>query len=107
MRLILGGARYGDAGWQRCFRLAQQRVQAGGPVPAAAGVVAQGEDLERGERAAARTGIVPVQVGDHGKGYLARPPCSKPTEMAHRWMDYLLGGSAGDGAPPQFDVRSE
>ncbi|MER5611978.1 CocE/NonD family hydrolase [Streptomyces sp. NPDC002215] len=50
-----------------------------------------------------------VQVGDHGNGELAGLAglLSKPTEMAYRWMDYYLGGSAGDGAQPQFGVRSE
>ncbi|MFI1452215.1 CocE/NonD family hydrolase [Streptomyces roseus] len=50
-----------------------------------------------------------VQVGDHGNaelpGLLGLP--AKPTEMAYRWMDHHLGGSAGDGEPPKFDVRSE
>ncbi|MGW0960816.1 helicase associated domain-containing protein [Streptomyces gelaticus] len=37
-----------DTGWQRCFRLVQNHVQAGGPLPEAAGdVVVQGEDLGR------------------------------------------------------------
>ncbi|MGW2190109.1 Helicase associated domain protein [Streptomyces sp. NPDC001719] len=37
-----------DAGWQRCFRLAQAHVQDGGTVPTAAGkLVVQGEDLGR------------------------------------------------------------
>ncbi|MEU7134838.1 Helicase associated domain protein [Streptomyces sp. NPDC046261] len=37
-----------DAGWQRCFRLAQAHVQGGGAVPTAAGeVIVQGEDLGR------------------------------------------------------------
>lgn len=50
-----------------------------------------------------------VQVGDHGNAELpglAGLP-AKPTDMAYRWMDLLLGGSAGDGATPRFDVRSE
>ncbi|WP_331740178.1 helicase associated domain-containing protein (plasmid) [Streptomyces sp. NBC_01005] len=37
-----------DTGWQRCFRLVQIHVQAGGTLPEAAGdVVVQGEDLGR------------------------------------------------------------
>ncbi|MEV5162183.1 CocE/NonD family hydrolase [Streptomyces sp. NPDC053728] len=50
-----------------------------------------------------------VQVGDHGNAELPGLVglLSKPTEMAYRWMDHHLGGSAGDGATPQFDVRSE
>ncbi|MDI3390759.1 helicase associated domain-containing protein [Streptomyces sp. B-S-A8] len=37
-----------DVGWQRCFRLTQQFVDAGGAVPTAVGdVVVQGEDLGR------------------------------------------------------------
>ncbi|MEV7857074.1 Helicase associated domain protein [Streptomyces sp. NPDC088183] len=37
-----------DTGWQRCLRLVQNHVQAGGPLPeAAGGVVVQGEDLGR------------------------------------------------------------
>ncbi|MFI5752527.1 Helicase associated domain protein [Streptomyces sp. NPDC051644] len=37
-----------DAGWQRCYRLVQNHVQAGGTLPeAAGGVVVQGEDLGR------------------------------------------------------------
>ncbi|WP_371630028.1 prolyl oligopeptidase family serine peptidase [Streptomyces sp. NBC_00341] len=50
-----------------------------------------------------------VQVGDHGNaelpGLVGLP--AKPTDMAYRWMDHHLGGSAGDGAAPRFDVRSE
>ncbi|WP_380282271.1 CocE/NonD family hydrolase [Kitasatospora purpeofusca] len=50
-----------------------------------------------------------VQVGDHGNAEL--PGLSglraKPTDMAYRWMDHHLGGTAGDGEPPRFDVRSE
>ncbi|MET8698055.1 alpha/beta fold hydrolase [Kitasatospora sp. NPDC004723] len=50
-----------------------------------------------------------VQVGDHGNaelpGLVGLP--AKPTDMAYRWMDHHLGGSAGDGEPPRFDVRSE
>ncbi|MCX5115113.1 Helicase associated domain protein [Streptomyces sp. NBC_00378] len=35
-----------DTGWQRCYRLVQNHVQAGGTLPEAAGdVVVQGEDL--------------------------------------------------------------
>jgi predicted acyl esterase len=50
-----------------------------------------------------------VQIGDHGNGELPGLAglVSKPTEMAYRWMDHHLGGSAGDGAQPQFGVRSE
>ncbi|MEV7729167.1 CocE/NonD family hydrolase [Streptomyces sp. NPDC087917] len=50
-----------------------------------------------------------VQVGDHGNAELpglAGLP-AKPTDMAYRWMDHHLGGSAGDGATPRFDVRTE
>ncbi|MFE0652535.1 CocE/NonD family hydrolase [Streptomyces sp. NPDC059534] len=50
-----------------------------------------------------------VQVGDHGNAELpglAGLP-AKPTDMAYRWMDHFLGGTAGDGQPPRFDVRSE
>ncbi|MER7396222.1 CocE/NonD family hydrolase [Streptomyces sp. NPDC000151] len=50
-----------------------------------------------------------VQVGDHGNAELpglAGLP-AKPTDMAYRWMDHHLGGSAGDGETPRFDVRSE
>ncbi|MGI5341907.1 Helicase associated domain protein [Streptomyces sp. CA-181903] len=37
-----------DLGWQRCFRLAQARVEGGGAVPTVAGeVIVQGEDLGR------------------------------------------------------------
>ncbi|MCX4399625.1 MULTISPECIES: hypothetical protein [unclassified Streptomyces] len=37
-----------DTGWQRCLRLVQNHVQAGGSLPEAAGdVVVQGEDLGR------------------------------------------------------------
>ncbi|MFD9722105.1 CocE/NonD family hydrolase [Streptomyces sp. NPDC059076] len=50
-----------------------------------------------------------IQVGDHGNaelpGLVGLP--AKPTDMAYRWMDHHLGGSAGDGLAPQFDVRSE
>ncbi|MFE2247911.1 CocE/NonD family hydrolase [Streptomyces lavendulae] len=50
-----------------------------------------------------------VQVGDHGNGELPGLAglLSKPTEMAYRWMDHHLGGHAGDGREPGFDVRSE
>jgi predicted acyl esterase len=50
-----------------------------------------------------------VQIGDHGNGELPGMLglISKPTEMAYRWLDHYLGGSAGSGAPPQFGVRSE
>ncbi|MEU4085727.1 alpha/beta fold hydrolase [Streptomyces aureus] len=50
-----------------------------------------------------------VQIGDHGNGELAGMLglISKPTEMTYRWMDHHLGGSAGNGVPPQFGVRSE
>ncbi|MFF3836484.1 CocE/NonD family hydrolase [Streptomyces sp. NPDC001930] len=50
-----------------------------------------------------------VQIGDHGNGELPGllGLTSKPTEMAYRWMDHHLGGTAGDGALPQFGVRSE
>ncbi|MFE0464626.1 CocE/NonD family hydrolase [Kitasatospora sp. NPDC058965] len=50
-----------------------------------------------------------IQVGDHGNAELpglAGLP-AKPTDMAYRWMDHFLGGTAGNGAPPRFDVRSE
>ncbi|WP_326682931.1 alpha/beta fold hydrolase [Streptomyces sp. NBC_01237] len=50
-----------------------------------------------------------VQVGDHGNaelpGLFGLP--AKPTDMTYRWMDHHLGGSAGDGETPRFDVRSE
>ncbi|MFB7588897.1 alpha/beta fold hydrolase [Streptomyces sp. NPDC056169] len=50
-----------------------------------------------------------VQVGDHGNaelpGLIGLP--AKPTDMAYRWMDHHLGGTAGDGLTPRFDVRSE
>lgn len=50
-----------------------------------------------------------VQTGDHGNAELPGlfGLLSKPTEMAYRWMDHHLGGHAGDGATPQFGVRSE
>ncbi|MFJ2730214.1 CocE/NonD family hydrolase [Streptomyces collinus] len=50
-----------------------------------------------------------VQIGDHGNGELGGMLglISKPTEMTYRWMDHHLGGTAGDGAKPQFGVRSE
>ncbi|MGV9255334.1 alpha/beta fold hydrolase [Streptomyces sp. NPDC003697] len=50
-----------------------------------------------------------VQIGDHGNGELPGlfGGISKPTEMTYRWMDHHLGGSAGDGAKPQFGIRSE
>ncbi|MDQ1041608.1 putative acyl esterase [Streptomyces sp. V3I8] len=50
-----------------------------------------------------------VQIGDHGNGELPGlfGGISKPTEMTYRWMDHHLGGSAGDGAAPQFGIRSE
>ncbi|MER5988775.1 CocE/NonD family hydrolase [Streptomyces sp. NPDC001787] len=50
-----------------------------------------------------------VQVGDHGNAELPGlfGLSAKPTDMAYRWMDHHLGGSAGDGAAPRFDVRSE
>ncbi|MFE6775388.1 CocE/NonD family hydrolase [Streptomyces sp. NPDC057702] len=50
-----------------------------------------------------------VQVGDHGNGELPGLAglLSKPTEMAYRWLDHHLGGTAGDGREPRFDVRSE
>ncbi|MBC3843164.1 peptidase S15 [Streptacidiphilus sp. 4-A2] len=50
-----------------------------------------------------------VQIGDHGNAELPGllGLISKPTEMTYRWMDYYLGGSAGDGATPQHGVRSE
>lgn len=50
-----------------------------------------------------------VQIGDHGNGELPGMMglISKPTEMAYRWLDHYLGGSAGSGAAPQFGVRSE
>lgn len=50
-----------------------------------------------------------VQIGDHGNGELPGlfGAISKPTEMTYRWMDHYLGGNAGDGAKPQFGIRSE
>ncbi|MFJ1735788.1 CocE/NonD family hydrolase [Streptomyces sp. NPDC088254] len=50
-----------------------------------------------------------VQIGDHGNGELPGlfGGISKPTEMTYRWMDHHLGGRAGDGATPQFGIRSE
>lgn len=50
-----------------------------------------------------------MQIGDHGNGELPGlfGGISKPTEMTYRWMDHHLGGSAGDGATPQFGIRSE
>ncbi|MFE4615237.1 CocE/NonD family hydrolase [Streptomyces sp. NPDC056747] len=50
-----------------------------------------------------------VQIGDHGNAELPGllGLVSKPTEMAYRWMDHHLGGTAGDGAEPQFGIRSE
>ncbi|MEV6759613.1 CocE/NonD family hydrolase [Streptomyces sp. NPDC051105] len=50
-----------------------------------------------------------VQIGDHGNGELPGlfGAISKPTEMTYRWMDHHLGGSAGDGAKPQYGIRSE
>ncbi|MFE7600023.1 CocE/NonD family hydrolase [Streptomyces sp. NPDC057494] len=50
-----------------------------------------------------------VQVGDHGNGELPGLAglIAKPTAMAYRWMDHFLGGTAGDGEAPRFDVRSE
>ncbi|ALO08335.1 ABC transporter ATP-binding protein [Streptomyces venezuelae] len=50
-----------------------------------------------------------VQIGDHGNSELPGllGLVSKPTEMAYRWMDHHLGGTAGDGAEPQFGIRSE
>ncbi|MGW8602793.1 alpha/beta fold hydrolase [Streptomyces sp. NPDC055893] len=50
-----------------------------------------------------------VQIGDHGNAELPGllGLLSKPTAMAYRWMDHHLGGTAGDGAQPQFGVRSE
>ncbi|MFC9700507.1 CocE/NonD family hydrolase [Streptomyces sp. NPDC056943] len=50
-----------------------------------------------------------VQIGDHGNAELPGllGLVSKPTEMAYRWMDHYLGGTAGDGAQPQFGIRSE
>ncbi|MFI9206127.1 Helicase associated domain protein [Streptomyces sp. NPDC053048] len=53
-----------DAGWQRCFRLAQNHVESGGKVPVVAGeVIVQGEDLGRWAQAS-RLGwddLLPVQ----------------------------------------------
>lgn len=53
-----------DAGWQRCFRLAQAHVQGGGAVPTVPGeVIVQGEDLGRWAQAS-RLGwdaLMPVQ----------------------------------------------
>ncbi|MFE2729013.1 CocE/NonD family hydrolase [Kitasatospora sp. NPDC059327] len=50
-----------------------------------------------------------VQIGDHGNSELPGlfGGISKPTEMTYRWMDHHLGGAAGDGAEPQFGIRSE
>ncbi|MFD7031548.1 CocE/NonD family hydrolase [Streptomyces sp. NPDC059917] len=50
-----------------------------------------------------------VQIGDHGNSELPGlfGGISKPTEMTYRWMDHHLGGTAGDGAQPQFGIRSE
>ncbi|MFE7511452.1 alpha/beta fold hydrolase [Streptomyces sp. NPDC057540] len=50
-----------------------------------------------------------VQVGDHGNAELPGLAglSAKPTDMAYRWMDHFLGGTAGDGEAPRFDVRSE
>ncbi|MFF5767309.1 CocE/NonD family hydrolase [Streptomyces tanashiensis] len=50
-----------------------------------------------------------VQVGDHGNPELPGLAglIAKPTAMAYRWMDHHLGGTAGDGESPRFDVRSE
>lgn len=50
-----------------------------------------------------------VQVGDHGNAELPGliGLSAKPTDMTYRWMDHHLGGSAGDGLTPRFDVRSE
>lgn len=50
-----------------------------------------------------------VQVGDHGNGELPGLAglLSKPTEMAYRWLDHHLGGSAGDGREPGYGIRSE
>ncbi|MEO3974612.1 alpha/beta fold hydrolase [Streptomyces sp. CAU 1734] len=50
-----------------------------------------------------------VQVGDHGNGELGGLAglLSKPTEMAYRWLDHHIGGSAGDGREPRFGIRSE
>ncbi|MFE6053996.1 CocE/NonD family hydrolase [Kitasatospora sp. NPDC056446] len=50
-----------------------------------------------------------VQIGDHGNSELPGlfGGISKPTEMTYRWMDHHLGGNAGDGAAPQFGIRSE
>jgi predicted acyl esterase len=51
-----------------------------------------------------------IQVGDHGNG---EGPgleglTAKPTDMAYRWMDHFLGGTASsDGEPPRFGIRSE
>ncbi|WP_345227060.1 hypothetical protein [Streptomyces cremeus] len=48
MRSILGGRRWGDAGWQRYLRLVQNHLEHGGSMPMEAGeVVVQGEDLGR------------------------------------------------------------
>ncbi|MFD7414161.1 CocE/NonD family hydrolase [Kitasatospora purpeofusca] len=50
-----------------------------------------------------------VQIGDHGNAELPGlfGGISKPTETTYRWMDHHLGGTAGDGALPQFGIRSE
>ncbi|MFF3606809.1 CocE/NonD family hydrolase [Streptomyces sp. NPDC002463] len=50
-----------------------------------------------------------IQIGDHGNPELPGLAglFAKPTEMAYRWLDHHLGGSAGDGVPPRFDVRTE
>ncbi|MEU2135179.1 hypothetical protein ABZ587_44290, partial [Streptomyces sp. NPDC018352] len=62
-----------DTGWQRCYRLVQNTIQAGGTLTEAAGdVVVQGEDLgrwvtvpcpDRADRAVRRDRAGPVVVG--------------------------------------------
>ncbi|MFE3072564.1 alpha/beta fold hydrolase [Streptomyces sp. NPDC059247] len=50
-----------------------------------------------------------VQVGDHGNSELPGLVglTAKPTDMAYRWMDHHLGGTAGDGETPRHDIRTE
>ncbi|WP_323185136.1 Helicase associated domain protein [Streptomyces sp. NBC_00305] len=67
-----------DTGWQRCYRLVQIHVQAGGTLPEAAGdVVVQGEDLGRWVNGAAvRVGAAAartaVAAGEHPQGHTGR-----------------------------------
>ncbi|HEX4830505.1 MAG TPA: CocE/NonD family hydrolase [Trebonia sp.] len=50
-----------------------------------------------------------IQVGDHGNGEMVgfQGLAAKPTDMGYRWMDHFLGGAAGNGEAPRFDIRSE